>query len=30
MQHHMARFSLRLRTDIDIDIPWFVHAWKDA
>jgi hypothetical protein len=30
IQHHAAQFSLRLRLDAGVDIPWVGHAWKDA
>jgi hypothetical protein len=30
IQHHAAQLSLRLRLDVQVDIPWVGHAWKDA
>jgi len=30
IQHHAAQLGLRLRQEMDVDIPWASHAWKDA
>jgi hypothetical protein len=30
IQHHAAQLSLRLRLDLEVDVPWVGHAWKEA
>lgn len=30
IQHHAAQLTLRLRLDINANIPWFGSGWRDA